>query len=373
MRIKQPIDPIIGKRVRITDNSHFTTKWLYILSIIAIIIGGVYVSSSIVESLMFNNEYENSLNAKHVTVSNKFVETSTNPIKKVNSNNISNALLKDYSLQNNTGFTPVKLPVESIAQLAIKSEVNSTSTTQNTDLKSLLELANKQIAMKRLTSPKGDNAYETYKVILKQDSQTAQKILDDIVNWYLVQGENFISNDRTITELNGRSSAYKMYQKLLKIAPNHQNTQTLFSDIIVKFDKRIKQHLKDDALDDACTTYQEMFKVAPNNRKTKQVLTRITNQLFAKAKNQIIKQQYSTPENDNAVATFEQILAISPDSNKAKKGLKKIVKRYYSLALRRHNQGRYKGSMTWLERGLVVSSNDHDLNKLKQLVIKKLK
>ncbi|MDM8568091.1 hypothetical protein QUF50_00970, partial [Thiotrichales bacterium HSG1] len=26
----------------------------------------------------------------------------------------------------------------------------------------------------------------------------------------------------------------KMYQKLLKIAPNHQNTQTLFSDIIVK-------------------------------------------------------------------------------------------------------------------------------------------
>ncbi|MFK5968805.1 MAG: hypothetical protein QM487_01605, partial [Candidatus Marithrix sp.] len=105
----------------------------------------------------------------------------------------------------------------------------------------------------------------------------------------------------------------------------------------------------------------------------KHLLVDIINNLLTKAREQIAKQQYSTPKNNNAADTFKHILTIAPDNIKAKKGLKTIVKKYYGLALRRYNQGRYKGSMTWLERGLQVSYNDPELNNLKKQVFEKIK
>ncbi|MDM8567112.1 hypothetical protein QUF74_15860 [Candidatus Halobeggiatoa sp. HSG11] len=370
MRINQPTDPIIRKRVRITGNS-FITKWFSMLSIIAIIGGGVYVSSGIVESLMFNSEHEDSLDTEHMTISDKFVKVSMNSIQEVNTTDISDALLKGYSSSIQTELTPVamKLPVKPQIPPIVKSE---NTQVVNTNSKLLLEKAKKQIAMKRLTSPKGDNAYETYQTIT--DTQIAKEVLNEIVAWYFAQGEKFISKNRIITMSNERSSAYKTYQKLLEIAPEHQNTKALFSNIVTELDKLAKQQLRNNkSINGAYNTYQKLIKVAPDSHKTKQLLTKITNQLFTKAKNQIIKQQYSTPKNDNAATTFKQILEISPDNTKAKRELKKIVKRYYKLALRRYNQGRYKGSMTWLKRGLNVSNNDTDLNQLKQKVIEKLK
>ncbi|MCK5877283.1 MAG: hypothetical protein KAG43_06580 [Candidatus Marithrix sp.] len=316
MRINQPIDPIIRKRVRITGNSHFITKWFSMLSVIAIIGGGVHISSGIVESMMFDDEHGDSLNTEHVTISDEFVDVSMNSIQEINPNNISNTLVKNYS-----NFTKVGLK-----RVAIK--LYDSQNTTSKDLKVLLDKAYEQIAMKRLTSPEGNNAYETYQIIAKKDSQVAKKVLDNIIVWYFSQGEKLLSKNR-VTNFDGRNNAYGMYQKLLEIAPNR--------------------------------------------RETNQLLVKITNQLLTEAQEQIVKQQYSTPKNYNAAATFKRILTISPNNIKAKKGLKKIVRQYYKLALRKYNQRNYKSSMIWLERGLNVLDSDPDLNKLKQIVAKKIK
>ncbi|HHB91906.1 MAG TPA: hypothetical protein ENK59_01685 [Thioploca sp.] len=357
MRINQPVDPVIRKRVRITENSYFITKWLSILVIVAIISGGIYfgMQSSIVNQ-------ETSL----ISVPNKISDI---PIQDVNSIDISDKLLKDNSAETSQiNLMPVTI------QLPVKSEVKPIIDIQNTHLETLLNKANKQIAMKRLTSPKGNNAYETYQIILKEYPQQAQKVLDNIVAWYFTQGKNFINKNRLTTKFNGRNSAYKMYQKLAKIAPNHKDTNGLLNLIITKLDERAKIQLNNDKLiNNAYIIYQELFKVAPDNLKTKQLLTNIINKLLAKAKKQMAKQQYSTPKDNNAVDTFKYILTIAPDNIKAKTGLKTIVKKYYKLALRKYKQGRYKGSMTWLERGLKVSYNDPELNDLKKQVSEKIK
>ncbi len=361
MRINQPIDPFLKRRVRITGNSNFITKWLFMLVIIAIICSGIYISSDIVKSLIISQK--KSLN----TVPNNTLNSSQG----INYTDISEKVLTDDSA---TNLSQITFTSDTI-QVPVKSEIKPMAEIEPVvSLKTLLNKANKQIAMKRFTSPKGNNAYETYKIILKKSPQKAEEILDNIVAWYFTQGEKFIDKNRLTTKLNRRGSAYKMYQKLSEIAPNHKNTNKLLKIIITKLDKRAREQLSDDkSIDNTYITYQEMFKIVPNNLKAKQLLTDITNNLFVKAKKQIDKQQYSTPKNNNAADTFKHILAIAPDDIRAKKGLKKIVKKYYGLALRRYNQGRYKGSMTWLERGLQVSYNDPELNDLKKQISEKVK
>lgn len=160
----------------------------------------------------------------------------------------------------------------------------------------------------------------------------------------------------------------------MTIAPNHQDTNDLFSQIIIKFDEQIQQQLDDDKPTKVVyATYQKMLKVAPNNKRTKRLATKITNLLLIKAEEQIAKQFYSTPKNNNAVSTFKAILAITPDNTKANKGLKKIAKRYYRLALRKYDAGYYETSMTWLKKGLKIIHDDPKLNELKQKVIEQLK
>ncbi len=367
MRINKPIDPVIRKRVHITEDFDFI-KWLSILSIV--ICGGIYVFLGSVQPLIVNPD--DSLNTVQITAPDKIVNVSIGSIQKANPNDISEKLLKNYSDSQPIKLTPVamNIPAETHTALVIKP-TPIVDTIPISNVKLLLNKAHKQIAMKRLTSPKDNNAYSTYQIILKEYPQQAQKILDDIVAWYFEQGINFISKNRLTTKLSGRDSAYKMYKKLSKIAPNHQNTKALFNEIITKLNIRAKQQL-DKSVSDAYATYNVMLEIAPDNQNTKNLLTKITDNLFAKAQKQIVKQLYSTPKDNNAVATFKQILAIVPDNTKAQKGLKKIVKKYHRLSLQKYNQGRYKSSMIWLERGLQVSSNDPELNKLKQQIIEKI-
>jgi len=366
MRINQPIDPVIRSRVHITGDLPFT-KWLFLL--IIIVCGGIYIYFSIEPPVISNTP----LNTEQLTVSDKIVDVSISSIQEVNPTDISEKLLKGYSDSQppKIGPTPVAI---NIPESQVVSVVKPTAIVDNkpvANLKLLLDKANKQIAMKRLTSPKDNNAYNTYQTILKEYPQEAQKILDDIVAWYFEQGEKFVSKNRLTTKFKRRGSAYKMYQKLLEIAPNHQSTKTLFNKIITELNLSAEQQL-DKSVDDAYATYNTMLEIAPDNQNTKSLLTKITDSLIAKARNQMAKQQYLTPKNNNATATFKQILAIDLDNVEAKNGLQKIVKRYYKLALRKYKQGRFKGSMTWLERGLQVSSDDPELNKLKQQVIEKL-
>ena len=115
-----------------------------------------------------------------------------------------------------------------------------------------------------------------------------------------------------------------------------------------------------------------MLAIAPYNKNTQGLLDTLTNQLFARAKQQLANQRYTTPKDDNAVDTFQQILKISPDNVEAQDNIDKIVKRYYRLAITKYRQARYKGSMTWIKRGLLVAPDDPQLNDLKQKVMERL-
>ena len=270
---------------------------------------------------------------------------------------------------------PVAVPVKPVAP-SVPAQPVTAPTEPSTDPKEtverLLAKGKKQIARTRLTSPEGDNAYETYQALLKMAPLKAQQVLDGIVDWYFKQGSKYIRKGRLAQP--GRGNAYKMYQQLTKIAPEHQSTQTLLSQIKDALNQRGERQLRRNRLTsskgkNAYATYQEMLTVGADSQSTQRFLETLVKRLLAQAEQQMEKRNYTTPKNDNAAETYQKILKISQDNADAQNGINKIANRYRKLALDNKKLGRYATSLRMIERGLQVAPDDPRLNQLKQEVI----
>lgn len=267
-------------------------------------------------------------------------------------------------------FTPSKTAAEPIDE-ETEPSIDFEETVENL----LLVQAKTQIAKTRLTTPEGDNAYETYQTLLKISPQSAQLVLEDIIEWYFEQGLKFISKDKLAQAKQG--NAYEMYQKLNEIAPTHQSTKTLLSEMFDALTQRGQQQLAREQLtspkgNNAYATYQQMQTVMPNSHQTQEFSEALRKRLFAIASEQMEKHRYTTPKGNNATNTYQKILTIFPNNADAQKGLSEIAKEYYQLAATNLRLGKYQTCLTFIERGLYVSPDDPNLNQLKQEVLTKM-
>ncbi len=396
MPIKQPSDPFIRDRIKVVGNAHPATKWVTIIGIVVIVgslgAGAIgYFSPEIFQKM--------NLFGGTTTTDNTLTNTperAPSPPSPVTTEGPETSALVSQETTSSVQYPsetaePVPEPVPQppiVTPTPITESANRITALANPPsvvakplepapeldahaskkVKRLLAEAADQIAKLRLTSPQGDNAYETYQAVAKIAPQQAQEVLDSIVTWYFQQGEKYISKGR-LTQAK-RRSAYGMYQKMSKIAPHHQHTQTLFNKIFDALKQRAQWQIENDGLiapkdKNAYSTYQEMLTIAPDAQATQRLFNTIIDHLLARAKGQMKKKNYTTPNNDNAAYTYKQILKISENNAEALKGINKIVKEYYKLALTRRDQGRYKGSMTWIKRGLLVDPDNPELNQLR--------
>jgi len=233
----------------------------------------------------------------------------------------------------------------------------------------LLIKAKKQIAKLQFTTPKGNNAYETYHILLKIAPQSAQPILDEIVAWYFKRGQYYIDTNRLTQP--ARGNAYKMYQKIYDIAPPHPMRQQLLSQLIEGFKQRIQYQLKRKRVtrpknNNAYDSFQEIRAIMPENQEIQALSNIIVNPLIVQAEQQIKARKYTLPLNDNALESYQKILELSPNNLQAQEGLKKIADRYYQLALKKQSRSR---RLTWVNRGLQAIPDHPGLNQLKQEII----
>lgn len=270
--------------------------------------------------------------------------------------------------------TPAEL-VETVATLekiipSVESPVISEpATTQSTQITRLLAQAQSQLKLTRLTSPQGDNAYETYQTLRKIAPPEADSILDSIIAWYYEQGQKYLQRGR----LTGtpENNAYQMYQKIKAIAPKHPSAAQLLQGIIEQlqqqFDKQFQRQQFLTPVDhNAYTTYRELLEVAVHPQDTQSLRNKIVKQLLLEAERQITEKKYITPKQDNAVDTYQKILAIAPKQVEAQQGIQKIVQEYYQKALQEQREEHYRNSLIWVKRGLKIAPDDPQLNQLKQ-------
>ena len=148
---------------------------------------------------------------------------------------------------------------------------------------------------------------------------------------------------------------------------NNEQLSDEVKTLLKKAQEQIKRgRLTNPKTNSAYVIYKKLVRLAPNSTTVQNLLNEIINSLFTRAERQMSKQKYTTPIKNNALNTYRKILKITPDNTKAQNGIIEIANAYYKLALKKQQQKRYKSSLFWIEKGLEVVPKDSNLNQLKQ-------
>lgn len=257
---------------------------------------------------------------------------------------------------------------KSIEQAAQPAKPELT-TQQKNQVKRLMSKAKVQLRRLRLTKPSGDNAYETYQALQKLDEEKANEVLTSIVAWYQTEAQKNLKEGWIAYPV--KRNAMLIYQRLQKLAPEHEGTKKLLADILTALKARVDIHLERNNIlkpknDNAYVNAKLMYNAAPQHEITQASLDDVEKRMLRIADRQIAQRKFTTPEDDSAYQTYLTMLKMNPDSQNAKQAIEALATRYYDLAMKRKRQGRKTAAISLMERGLGIMPEHEKLNQLKQ-------
>ncbi|EIJ42613.1 hypothetical protein BegalDRAFT_1736 [Beggiatoa alba B18LD] len=431
MQIKMGSDPVFKDRIVVANQSptrNYTALSMGGLMIIGVVAGLAYVSPHIPHSFLESSPTEenapvtpdNTANASEhhtATKSNSAVMTPLKPVDppKPPTNFVEKPKTDDKTPQTVATAKPIEAkpaptPTETKTETTPPTSNSNTNNTEapqtnptptatptttppptetiattNTvqtpppaqpvdEVATLVDKAQKQIERTRLTTPAGDNAFETYEALKKISPDAADKVREQIVKRYIEQSQKAVERGR-ITSSGG---AFEMYRKLNEIAPENKDTQALMNSMLNTLQKQASAQIQKGNLinpdgNNAYATYQDIIAIYPTSEMAKVLLQDIVKALLEKADKQVDQRKYLTPKDDNAYASYQAVLEMSPNNKKATEGIKNIVKQYQKHASTKQKEGDYKASMTFIEAGLQINPTDKSLLELREKAEKKLR
>ena len=232
--------------------------------------------------------------------------------------------VKSSNLKSSTP-QPKPKPIEKIEkqEVSIKKEVpikkiqNKIST-----IETQLAIAEQQIKDFKFSTPEKDNAYETYKAILKisPHEKQALKGLQNIANLYLQQAKK--------QHLQGKEDKTQfLISKGLKVSPKHKELITLKKLTAAKEKKQEKKQNKIQAL-------------------------------FEKAKQQNNALQFTQPFQNSAYKTYQEIIILDNNNSQAKYGILRILSRLQSQAQKALAKKDYPTALERSEEILTLPSKE---------------
>lgn len=171
----------------------------------------------------------------------------------------------------------------------------------------------------KLTHPPGDNAFETYRIILAvaPGEETALGGLKRIAQRYAELARSY----KRRGDLRRSRAAI---EQGLQAVPGHAALFDLKKDI-------------------ASTNAEAM------------------GALLRKADRQFVASRLTEPRGDNALESYREILRMDPSNEQAKKGVHMIVQHYELLAENRHQSGSLQEALALVDEGLKVEPGDGSL------------
>jgi tetratricopeptide (TPR) repeat protein len=210
----------------------------------------------------------------------------------------------------------------------------------------LLAQAEEQLAARRLTSPAGNNAYETYQALARLDSAQASKLLERIVENYLRLARERLAQSP--------QAAVEIQRKIQELAPQDPAHEVLFGEILEHLSGQARQQAEAGQGDAAHQSYQELARLAPQAPQTQAAREAAVRGLLRQAESQLQARQYTTPAKSNAYDSLQGVLRLDPGNASAQAGLQRIAESYLELARSRLNRGQTRNSLDLIERGLAV-------------------
>ena len=197
----------------------------------------------------------------------------------------------------------------------------------------LVARAKKQISDNHLTTPPGNNAYESYQdiALIVPTEGWAQAGYQKIADIYEKQANENIAAGNIVR-------ASKMIKQGLMVMPSHPSLLSLKQSVDQKLTKMEKE------------------------RRQKERKVRL---LLEKANEQLATFKWISPNGDNAFESYQNILKIDPYDERALKGIRRIGDRYVSSAKAKLRAGKLDGALSTVDSGLEVSPENRGLKALK--------
>ncbi len=272
---------------------------------------------------------------------------------------------------------------------ALQQQLSHAKTIQQQQIEKLLNQANQQLAVLRLTTPKGDNAYETYQQILKlaPAHPEAKAGLIKIANQYEQLAQ---------IEQNDLHKNLALINKGLKIVPNHAGLLALNQKIMEQMQHETahfpnkpvvsQKKSRSPTIESPSLSNQTKVKVEaplvsvlpqlPSSTSTQApaktpMKTPLTNNTVAELIT-IAKQHVKIKQFEAAYQTYQNILTIAPHNKQAIIGLQQLAHHYEQLAQTKNQQGELEESLLLINKGLLAYPSHSGLLALQKEVNQRL-
>ncbi|MGH8584363.1 MAG: protein kinase domain-containing protein [Gammaproteobacteria bacterium] len=189
-----------------------------------------------------------------------------------------------------------------------------------------LERAQRQFQLGRLTTPPGDNAFETYRMLLAVVPRQADALagLEQIAERCMQLAEAARGPGKVEASL-------ALIDQGLQAVPGHGRLAELRTTLGSGQAETIRG-------------------------------------LLGKAEQQLVASRLTAPKGDNALETYRQILALDPGNAAGRDGLDTIARHYHALAQDRQRGGDLQAAQSFVDEGLKVQPEDGRLLTLKKTI-----
>ncbi len=182
-----------------------------------------------------------------------------------------------------------------------------------------LERAQGQFQSGRLTTPPGDNAFETYRMLLAVVPGQAEALagLEQIA-------ERCVQLAEAAQEPGHVEASLALIDQGLQAVPGHARLAELRTALGSGQAETIRG-------------------------------------LLGKAEQQLVASRLTAPKGDNALETYQQVLALDPGNARGREGLETIARHYHALAQDRQRAGDLQAALAFVDDGLKVQPEDGGL------------
>jgi serine/threonine-protein kinase PpkA len=182
-----------------------------------------------------------------------------------------------------------------------------------------LDRAQAQLQSGHLTAPPGDNAFETYRMLLAVVPGQAEALaaLEQIA-------ERCVQLAEAVQEPGHVEASLALIDQGLQAVPGHARLAELRTALGSGQAEAIRG-------------------------------------LLGKAEQQLVASRLTAPKGDNALETYRQVLALDPGNARGRDGLETIARHYHTLAQDRQRAGDLKAALAFVDDGLKVQPEDGGL------------
>ena len=305
----------------------------------------ILTSSDLTER--YNTEISSAINISNISLA-KSLLTNWHTLEKGEINQRTQLEKQLIRKANNKSFSTSsdkQTPPDTVSDQSVKSGNFNQFITQ------LLNQAEQQHAKKQLTTPDGDNAWQTYQDILNLDPDNNQALLgiNKITKTYVLWAREEIKRDNL-------QHAEFLFGKALKVNPNDNEAFSGFAQLSMK--KRHSQQ-KESSVETPPIETDSFLLTQPTSKVA---------ELLNEAKQQISKKQLMAPAKGNAWRTYKEILSLDPSNKQALAGINRIATIYIQRARGKLEKGNFKHAGYLFNKALVVSPRNREaLSGLNQL------